>query len=180
MIRRDNSQDGDKGRYYSTFWIEVAMGKANVPGASAAPAGEDTDLADVVEFEEMPEIADVVAPPPPAKPVKKASEKKQEPPRSLTSLADLANIDMLMKNSADLGDEAEVDLASDEPEDLDVPLTTDYSFEESAEDEEFAAESGDGFEEEEDFDEEEEGWSGGRKPKPSKPLKPRREPRRPY
>jgi len=111
----------------------------------------------------------------------KPADKKPEAPRSLSSLADLANIDMLMKNSADLGDEAEVDLASDEAQDLDVPLTSDYNFEDTAAEGEVEAESLDEFEEG-DFDDEEEeddDW-GGRKTKQSKPQKQRRPERRPY
>jgi hypothetical protein len=201
MIRRDNSQDAEKGRFYSNYWIEVAMGKDSSQGASAALADEDVDLADLVDLanstdanamadlDDLPIPEEFVAPAPPPKPVKsKPTEKKQEAPRSLSSLADLASIEMLMKNSADLGDEAEVDLAADEAQDLDVPLTTNYTFDENADenaDEEAVAadaDTPDEFEDEEFEDEEEEdtGWGGGRKPKQPKPLKPRREPRRPY
>ncbi len=178
MIRRDNSQDAERPRNYSSFWIEVAQGKDGGSSASAMLTDEEMDFeVPAATAEDIAEFATPEPPAAPAKPAKsKPTDKKVEPPRSLTSLADLANIDMLMKNSADLGDEAEVDLASDEAEDLDVPLTSDYNFAEGA-DEELEADA-DTFEDldEEDFDEEEEedDW-GGRKTKPSRPQKPRRE-----
>lgn len=190
MIRRDNTQDADKGRYYSNFWIEVAMGKEGGQSAAAALDDGDVAVAEPAEMAEMtdadntPDLTDFPAPPQPqpAKPARsKTSEKKPEAPRSLSSLADLASIDMMMKNSADLGDETEVDLATDEPEDLDVPLTGDYDFDEGSEDNEMVAESDeDANEEFDDFEDEEEDddWGGGRK-KPSKPQKQRRE-RRQY
>jgi hypothetical protein len=190
MIRRDTTQDTDKGRYYSNFWIEVAMGKDGEQGASATLSDDDIAMAEPAEMtdlESLPDLAEFPEPAPvpaqPTKPAKsKSSEKKPESPRSLNSLADLASIDMLMKDSAELGDETEVDLATDEPEDLEVPLTGDYDFEEGAGDSEAASEGAEGFEEfdDDDFedDEEDDGWGGGRK-KPSKPQKQRRE-RRQY
>src|SRR6185437_13814591 len=88
-----------------------------------------TDATALADLDDLPIPEEYVAPTPPPKPSKsKPTEKKQEAPRSLSSLADLASIEMLMKNSADLGDEAEVDLAADEAQDLDVPLTTNYTF----------------------------------------------------
>jgi hypothetical protein len=198
MIRRDNTQDAEKARNYSNFWIEVAMGKENSQGTSAvADDNSDlTDLADVTnvtdltgatgmtDVSDLPDLEEFIAPAPAAKPAKsKPVEKKVEAPRSLSSFADLANIEALMKSSADLGDDAEVDLASDEAEDLDVPLTSDYNFSEVAEGNEPEAESLDEFADE-DFDEEDEeedtGWAVGRKPKQTKPQKPRREQRKPY
>ena len=131
MIRRDNSQDAERPRNYSSFWIDVAQGKDGESSAGAALSDdildldvpEDTgdDLAALADLADLTELATPAAPAaPPAKPAKnKPADKKPEAPRSLSSLADLANIDMLMKNSADLGDEAEVDLASDEAQDLD-------------------------------------------------------------
>lgn len=191
MIRRDTTQDTDKGRYYSNFWIEVAMGKDGGQGTSATLSDDDivmAEPAEMTDLESLPDLAEFPTPEPvqpaqPAKPAKsKSSEKKPETPRSLNSLADLASIDMMMKDSAELGDETEVDLATDEPEDLEVPLTGDYNFEEGAEDNEVAAEGADDLDEfeDEDFedDEEDDGWGGGRK-RPSKPQKPRRE-RRQY
>lgn len=186
MIRRDSSQDAEKARNYSSFWIEVAMGKDGSQGTSAILADENlelTDVTDMADLGSLPDLEEFVAPAPAPKPAKsKPAEKKAEAPRSLSSLADLANIDMLMKNSADLGDEAEVDLAADEVEDLDVPLTSDFDFDESGEGEEIEAESLEDYSEEEDFDDEEEDneWGGGRKSKPSKPQKQRREQRKPY
>ncbi len=194
MIRRDNSQDAERPRNYSSFWIEVAQGKDGGSSAGVALSDDILDLDVPLDVPlDMPEdtgddlaaladLTELAAPAAPAKPARsKAPEKKPEPPRSLSSLADLANIDMLMKNSADLGDEAEVDLASDEAQDLDVPLTSDYNFEDTAAEEVVEAESLDEFEEG-DFDDEEEeddDW-GGRKTKQSKPQKQRRPERRPY
>lgn len=193
MIRRDNSQEAERPRNYSSFWIEVAQGKDGGSSAGAALSDDILDLDvpldvsedtgdDLAALADLTELAAPAAPAAPAKPARsKAPEKKPEPPRSLSSLADLANIDMLMKNSADLGDEAEVDLASDEAQDLDVPLTSDYNFEDTAAEEEVEAESLDELDEA-DFDDEEEeddDW-GGRKTKPSKPQKQRRPERRPY
>ena len=186
MIRRDNTQDADKGRYYSNFWIEVAMGKEGSQSEVAALDDGDVAVAEPAEMTDADalDLTDVPAPPQPAQPAKpaksKTSEKKPEVPRSLSSLADLASIDMMMKNSADLGDETEVDLATDEPEDLDVPLTGNYEFAEDAGEDEMAAESDEDDEGFEDFEDEEEDddWGGGRK-KPSKPQKQRRE-RRQY
>jgi hypothetical protein len=195
MIRRDNTQDTDKGRFYSNFWIEVAMGKDGGQGASAgsaALADEDEEMAAVepaemsaaemsaAEMDGLAEVTDFPEPPQPARPAKsKSSEKKPEAPRSLSSLADLASIDMMMKDSANLGDAKEVDLATDEAEDLEAPLTSEYNFEEGAEGENIAAESADEFDDfdEEDYEDEEEadGWGGGGRKKPSKPQKPRRE-----
>jgi len=136
MIRRDNSQDAERPRNYSSFWIEVAQGNERGQSAGAALSDDILDLDvpedtgdDLAALADLTELAAPAAPVAPAKPAKsKPAEKKPESPRSLSSLADLANIDMLMKNSADLGDETEVDLASDEAEDLDVPLTSDYDF----------------------------------------------------
>jgi len=191
MIRRDNSQDAERPRNYSSFWIEVAQGKESGQSAGAALSDDILDLDvpedtsdDLAALADLTELAAPAAPVAPAKPAKsKPAEKKPESPRSLSSLADLANIDMLMKNSADLGDETEVDLASDEAEDLDVPLTSDYDFadtENTDEAEEIEAESLDEFDEGDFDDEEEEDDWGGRKTKQSKPLKQRRPERRQY
>src|SRR6185437_7120066 len=123
MIRRDNSQDAERPRNYSSFWIEVAQGKEGGSSAEAALTDDILDLDVPLDVPEdtgddlaaLAELTELAAPPAPAKPARsKPADKKPEAPRSLSSLADLANIDMLMKNSADLGDEAEVDLASDE------------------------------------------------------------------
>lgn len=189
MIRRDNSQDAERPRNYSSFWIEVAQGKDSGSGAGAALSDDILDLDvpedtgdDLAALDDLTELATPTAPAAPAKPAKnKPADKKPEAPRSLSSLADLANIDMLMKNSADLGDETEVDLASDEAQDLDVPLTSDYDFENTGEDEEIEAESLDEIDEADyDDDEEEDDDWGGRKTKQSKPQKQRRPERRQY
>jgi hypothetical protein len=188
MIRRDNSQDAERPRNYSSFWIDVAQGRDGGSSAGAALSDDILDLDvpedtgdDLAALADLTELAAPVAPAAPAKPAKnKPADKKPESPRSLSSLADLANIDMLMKNSADLGDEAEVDLASDEAEDLDVPLTSDYNFDDTGDDEEIEAESLEEFDEGDFDDEEEDDDWGGRKTKQSKPQKQRRPERRQY
>jgi len=188
MIRRDNSQDAERPRNYSSFWIEVAQGKEGSSSSGAALSDDILDLDVPVEdtgddLAALADLTELAAPAAPAKPARsKPVDKKPEAPRSLSSLADLANIDMLMKNSADLGDETDVDLASDEAEDLEVPLTSDYNFEDTdtGEDEEVEAESLEEFDEGDFDDEEEDDDWGGRKTKQSKPQKQRRPERRQY
>ena len=58
-------------------------------------------MAPLPEFEWQPEPPYIR----PVPPRPKATEKKQEQPRSLSSLADLANIDLLMNRSAEMGED---------------------------------------------------------------------------
>jgi hypothetical protein len=183
MLRKDSALDMDRPRYYSQFWIDVAAGKRDASAARVAEA-EPEDV-ETEEFEPEPEpVVRPVAKPKPAK----APEKKPEPAR-LTSLADLANIDELMRSSAEM-DTAEIpDIETGEMDDL-APF--------GQEPEAATAEPETGFEELEevplssvdedeyggvdfDEDEEEDEWGGGRRPsKPHKQQRPPRRDRKPY
>jgi hypothetical protein len=183
MLRKDSTLDMDRPRYYSQFWIDVASGKRDGSAGRVAEAEpEDVEPEDVEpeDFEPEPEpIVRPVAKPKPAK----APEKKPEPAR-LTSLADLANIDELMRSSAEM-DTAEIpDIETGEMDDL-APF--------GQEPEAAAAEPETAFDELEevplssvdeeeygdmdyDEDEEEDEWGGGRRQ--SKPHKQQRPSRR--
>ncbi len=168
MVRADSKQDSDRPHLYSQDWIDVALGKPSVAAVSAPSEVED---------EEEDELAFAApkaeAKPKPSKPV----EKKPEVGRStLTSLADLANIDMLMKNSAAMDDTMMPDITASISEEeapsvagLDYDIETDAAAETpetalSSQDEDFYD-----FDEEED--EEGEDWGGSRRKKPGKPTK---------
>jgi hypothetical protein len=123
--------------------------------------------------------------PEPVKPAKKAPEKKQEPAR-LSSLADLANIEELMKSSAAMTDDVVPDFAAGADLSAEPSIVTDFDLTEAAQEPVAEVENDEGiepFEEYGDFDEDEEEedeW-GGRRPgkggggkKPTKPQKPPR------
>jgi hypothetical protein len=184
MIRKDFSQDADRPHYYSQFWVDVAAGRREIGGprtATAEPEVEDEE--DVPDFlaapqasaEEVEEIA------PAAKPraaKAKPEPKRQEPARSaLTSLADLANIDLMMKNSAAMDDDTVPDIEGARG---DTAIVTDFDPSALATEEETPAEEALEFTPE-DFDEEDE-WGESEGPRRgSKPAKRRRpEPRRDY
>lgn len=170
-------QDLDRPHYYSQFWIDIASGKRDVSAAHPV----ETDLEHEPDFDDNEPDFLAVEPPKPAAKVKPIKpEKRPEPARpTITSLADLANIDLLMKNSAEMaGDEVPdletgamgdlgpfaSDLAEEEP-----GIVTDFDLEASPAEPAAVAE-GEDEEEYGDFDEDEEedDW-GGRKPsKPSK------------
>ena len=157
-IRPDNRQDADRPHYYSQFWIDVAMGKQGpaLPEAPAAAEGDEEDLeAELLALAPKPE-----AKPKPPKPV----EKKPEVRPTLTSLADLANIDMLMKSSAAMDEDEAPDISAGlGAEAPDISLDVVAAEEAAAGDEEEAYDEG--FDEDEEDDE----WGGGRrKPKPGK------------
>src|SRR5205823_1172392 len=114
----------------------------------------------------------------------KAPEKKPEPARSLSSLADLANIDMLMKNSAEMGEsDALADSDASGGAVIDAPaIVTDFDVDEIEAEPETEPASLEGLQEfGYDEDEEEDDEWGGRKPgkpaRPTKPTKPARQPR---
>jgi hypothetical protein len=175
MTRKDPAQDLERPHFYSQYWIDVASGKRDFSVARAVEA-------DVVpeEDEEFAAPLDTAISKPAPKP--KKPEKKPEPVRpTITSLADLANIDMLMRNSAEM--EGEVpdlesgDIGEFEPfaaEAESAPAETEYSTEDLAEVEAADMDTEEdeyGFEDE--FEEEEEDeWGGARRP--SKQTKPRR------
>ena len=193
MIRKDITLDADRPHYYSQFWIDVAMGKREIGAPRTAiverdvePTGgvpHETHFADEVEPELELEPPIVRVQPAP----KKAEPKKPEPARaSLSSLADLAKIDMLMRDSAQMDDDTVPDIenAASAPAIEDEPIATDFDMDENAlraaeepisldeqvADEEFNQQ----FDEEEDDE-----WGGGPR-RGSKPNKRRREPRRDF
>ena len=190
MTRKDVTQDIDRPHYYSQFWIDVAMGKRDVTAGRVAEA--ETDVDDIVDeqdhdFEPAPVVAKPMAKP---KPAAKAPEKKPEPARpTITSLADLANIDLLMKSSAEMEGAEVPDIESGTIDDLgplgqatavEKPVgASDYDFAEAEEEAPAYADEAESFDEDLDYDEEEEedGWSGSRKP--SKKQQQRRRERRP-
>jgi hypothetical protein len=184
MLKKETVAD-EHPHYYSKYWLAVAAGQAGVPLEQAAPSAEfeEFEPAEVLEPELEPEPVPEL-PPFPAKPAKQQKpERRVEPARPvLTSLADLANIDKLMQDSAAM-DAAEVpdietgamdDFApfGQEPE----PETVTYNAGEaetvplSEEAEEFG---------DLDFDEEEDEWEGTRRPG-KQPKKPPRRERRPF
>lgn len=201
MIRKDTTLDPDRPHYYSQFWIDVAMGKRDIGGPRTVTAEPDVEadedlrpepvLADMVELEPEPEPEpepEVEAPVARTPAPKKAEPKKQEPARpSLSSLADLAKIEMLMRDSAQMDDDTVPDIEQAvatpiEDEAIVTNFSTDtagYAAEEEpveSLDEQIAAE---GFDE--DFEEEEEDeWGSGGPRRGSKPNKRRREPRRDF
>ncbi|HEU0027351.1 MAG TPA: hypothetical protein VFQ25_09570 [Ktedonobacterales bacterium] len=157
-IRPDNRQDSDRPHYYSQFWIDVAMGKQS-PALPEAPAAAEEDEGDL-EAEIL-----AMAPKPEPKPkTPKPAEKKPEVRPTLTSLADLANIDMLMKSSAAMDEDEAPDISAGlGAEAPDISLDVVGGEEEAVSED--AAPFDEGFEE----DEEEDEWGGGRrKPKQGK------------
>lgn len=169
MSRRDLAADLDRPHFYSQFWIDVAQGKRDLTATPSTEADADAEIDDIEDLESEP-VAPVVTPPVAVrKPPAKAPERKPEQPRSsLTSLADLANIDLLMKSSAEMdGDEAP-DLESGPTSDL-APIVTDFDLDEAAATPAAAADEDEEFGDDFDEDEEEDEW--GTRRKPSKPQK---------
>lgn len=165
MARLETRQDSDRPHYYSQFWVDVAMGK-QIGSPEAAVAETEDEDEDELAFTPKPE-----AKPKASKPV----EKKPEPSRStLTSLAELAQIDELMKSSADMNaaitPDATADIMTSEPPSvagLDYNVETDAaaSSPEGAtarQDDDFAD-----YQDEED-DEEDDDWGASRHRKPGK------------
>jgi hypothetical protein len=157
-IRTDNRQDSDRPHYYSQFWIDVAMGKQG-PAMPEVPAAAEEDEGDLE--------AEILAMAPKAEPKPKAPkpvEKKPETRPTLTSLADLANIDMLMKSSAAMEDDEAPDISAGlgaSAPDISLDVVSGEGAPASEDEESFDA----GFDE----DEEEDEWGGGRrKPKQGK------------
>lgn len=193
MTRKDVTQDIDRPHYYSQFWIDVATGKRDVTAGRVAEA--ETDVEDIEdELDQDFEPAPPVAAKPPVKPksASKAPEKKPEPARpTITSLADLANIDLLMKSSAEMEGGEVPDIESGAIGDLgplgeeakESPVTVpDIDYPEAEAEVSAFADEDEGLDEELDYDEEEEedGWSGSRKPsKQQKQQQQRRRERRP-
>jgi hypothetical protein len=178
MIKRDAGQDGDRAHFYSQYWIDVAQGKPTGPAAVATETPTADDELDLDDEILAPRAARPEPAPKPTKPAK-APEKKPEPAK-LSSLADLANIDLLMKNSAELDDDVAPDLASgyEAPDTsrgfpMDAPI-------EDAEETEPEIESLEEYEADElDYDEDEEDDEWGNQRAKKKPTQ-RRERRRDF
>ncbi len=173
MTRRDPiSTETERPRFYSQFWIDVAGGKRDLTAASVSELEAEAEP----EFDEDEDFSVATPEPQPARPVAKkpVKEKKPEPVRpTITSLADLANIDLLMKNSAAMESEEVPDLETGTIGDLEPfdsgesAIVTDFDVDNVEEPEAEEAESFSGEDEEFgdfDEDEEEDEWSGTRKP----------------
>ncbi len=158
-IRTDSRQDSDRPHFYSQFWIDVAMGKQglSLPEAPAITEEDEEDLeADILALAPKPE---------PKPKATKPAEKKPEARPTLTSFADLANIDMLMKSSAAMDDDEAPDISAG----LGAAAGPDITLDVTGGAEAGASESADLVEEGFEEDEEEDEWGGGRrKPKPGK------------
>ena len=192
MTRKDVTQDIDRPHYFSQFWIDVAMGKRDVTAGRVAEAETEVDDLEDEQDRDVEPAPVVAKAPPKPKPVSKAPEKKPEPARpTITSLADLANIDLLMKSSAEMDTDEVPDIESGAIDDLgplgqeptvDTPAaTTDYAYDAAAE-EEAPAYADDDADLDDDLDyeddEEDDEWSGPRKPSKQQKQQRRRE-RRP-
>lgn len=163
MVRADNKQDTDQPHYYSQYWIDVAMGKSGAaPAAVSAPSDAEEEDLDDLGFAPQ----EVVKPRP-----SKSAEKKPEPTHStLTSFADLANIDMLMKNSAEMDDTMMPDITAGLDDTAGVEVGYDAAPE--AETTEAAADQEDeSYYDEEEDEEEDEEWGGPRRKKGGKPKR---------
>jgi len=182
MARRDLIQDTDRPHYYSQYWIDVAQGRQK----SAAPVVEPEIESDEADDEFVVEAPILELPKVETKPkASRTKEPKPEPVRpTLNSLADLANIDLLMKSSAEMGDDQAPDIEAGVGPAFTDSVVTDFapaSAPAAGETEEpVAAETDDDFTDF-DEDEEEDEWGGGprRKKGPTKPAK-RREQRRDF
>lgn len=182
MARRDTAQDIDRPHYYSQYWLDIAMGKHDI--ADEQGAVEAMDL-DELEDDDLLAVPEIPAPKPAKKPAK--VDRKAEPARpTFTSLADLANIDLLMKNSAAMEGDEVTDLEKGAIDDLApfdqagataAPVVSDLAFDETDDAALATNEEEDEFGLDFDEEEEEDEW-GGRKPGKGKPKPPRRE-RRP-
>jgi hypothetical protein len=177
MIKRDAGQDGDRAHFYSQYWIDVAQGKPTGPAAVATETPAADDDLDLDEEILAPRAARPEPAPKPAKPAK-TPEKKPEPAK-LSSLADLANIDLLMKNSAELDDDVAPDLASgyEAPDTGTVfPMDAPLGDTEETEPEMESLEEYEADELDYDEDEEDDEWGNQRgKKKPSQRRERRRE-----
>ena len=167
MVRADNKPDINGPHYYSQYWIDVAMGKPSAAAVAATPASLEADEEDEDELDFAPKAAE------PQSKASKPVEKKPATSRStLTSLADLANIDMLMRNSAEMDDTVTPDITAGIGEHLppSVPgLDYDVETDSAADEPETATASQDedfsDYDEEEDEDED---WGASRRRKPGK------------
>lgn len=157
-LRSTGGQDSDRPHFYSQYWIDVAMGKTSPTLPEPATIEED-------EEDLEPEVLEVAPKPEPKAKAAKPAEKKPEARPTITSLADLANIDALMRSSAAMEDDEAPDISAG----LSAAPGPDVTFDVDAN----TVSAANVADEEEAFDEEgveeEDGWSGGRrKPKPGK------------
>ncbi len=160
MVRADSKQDSDRPHFYSQYWIDVAMGK---PTAAAVSAPAEDEIEEEDEFAFAAPQAEV-KPDTRSKAAKGADKKVDTGHSTLTSLADLANIDMLMKNSAEMDDTMMPDITAGLGAD-EAPGIGDLDYDTS--DEEATASADDEFAYE-DEDEEDEDWGNSRRKKPGK------------
>jgi len=169
MIRKDPALDSERAHYYSEFWIEVAAGRP-IGQSAQAPVEEDEEI-EPTDFEDLLSAPPMPAPRIEPRPKPRPAEKK-DAGRSLSSLADLANIADLMSRSEQMEDDAVPDIAASPAGQATPEVVTNFDIDELPEEEEpevVAEEDEEPFEEEEEDDE----WGGSRRPKPSKP--PRRD-----
>lgn len=180
MTRKDPAQDTERPHFYSQFWIDVAMGKRDVTSNHADSEADIEDFGD----EDLGVAPVEVAPRPATKPKVARPERKPEPTRpTFNSLADLANIDLLMKNSEQMEGDEGPDLETSAIDDLapfqqapanEEPIVTNFDIAE-AEPELAATDEEDENLEDFDFeDEDEDEWGGGRKPGKGGKLPPRK------
>jgi hypothetical protein len=187
MSRKDIAQELDRPHYYSQFWIDVAQGKRDLSAVRVAEAEAEVEDIEEEDFSARPEPVINHAPKPR---VSKVPEKKAEPARPIiSSLADLANIDLLMKSSAEMDSDEVPDIEAGAIDDLgpfgqataevEPAIVTDFDLAdvESAPEALLEDNLEDNLDEDaEGYDEEEEDeWGSTRKP--SKSQRPRRQPR---
>lgn len=161
MVRVDNRQDSDQPHYYSQFWIDVAMGKTGATPAAAAAPSEAED-------EELDDLSFAAPEAPKAKPSKSAEKKPDAGHSTLTSFADLANIDLLMKNSAEMDDAVMPDITAG----LDDTAGAEIGYDATPEADETAAAT-DASDETfyDDEEEDDEDWDNSRRKKGGKPKR---------
>ena len=172
MVRVDNKQDSDRPHYYSQFWIDVALGKPSAPVVAPAAETDEDEDEDMAFAAPRPEARPEARP----KPSKPAEKKPDAGRPTLTSLADLANIDMLMKNSAEMDDTETPDITESIRAGLppSVPgLDYDVETDAPADSEEgaLASQDQDFLDYDEEEDEEDDDWGGSRRKKSGKPQK---------
>jgi hypothetical protein len=182
MSRKDTAQEVDRPHYYSQFWIDIAQGKRDLSAVRSVESDAEIEDVEPTSFATEPEP---VASPVPKPKAAKLPDKKVEPVRPvISSLADLANIDLLMKSSAEMDNDEVPDIEAGAIDDLgpfgqavteaEPSIVTDFDVENIENEPEEIFE--DSLMESDDFDEDEDDeWGSTRKP--SKPQKPRRQPR---
>ncbi len=187
MVRQHPAADGDRPHFFSQYWINVALGKPTTEeAAAAAHAAANTATAEPIEPEfDLPTPPIAFPRPEPVKPPKRIPEKKPEPAR-LSSLADLANIEELMKSSQALPDDMVPDIEAENALAAEPTVITDFDLAAAANEPAAVGAAGAGayededeYDFEEDEDEENNEWGGRRPGKgPKKPSKPQKPPRR--